>query len=120
MPTYDYQCDACGAKMEIFHSIKDPPRTTCPTCGAEALRRLLGTGGGLLFKGSGFYITDYRSDGYRKAASGESSSSSGSESKSGDSGGSSSSGSSGGSGSSGSGSSGSAKSSGSTASSSDS
>ncbi len=83
MPTYDYECDACGHKFEHFQSITSEVLTKCPECKKKKLRRLFGTGGGLLFKGSGFYKTDYRSDSYSKAAKADSgSSSSSSESKS--------------------------------------
>lgn len=67
MPTYDYQCEKCGHQFEVFQRMSDRPKRTCPECKGR-VRRLIGTGAGLLFKGSGFYITDYRSDGYRKAA----------------------------------------------------
>jgi putative FmdB family regulatory protein len=70
MPTYEYRC-ANGHLFERFQRMADPPIDTCPECGAAA-ERLLSTGAGLLFKGSGFYITDYRSDSYRKAAQAES------------------------------------------------
>ena len=60
MPTYDYVCDACSHKCDVFQSIKDPVLTTCPACGEEKLRRLIGTGAGIIFKGSGFYETDYK------------------------------------------------------------
>lgn len=79
MPTYEYRCPK-GHEFETFQRMSDPPVANCPTCGAEA-ERLLSAGAGLLFKGSGFYITDYRSDSYKKAASsdgGNSSSGSGS------------------------------------------
>lgn len=69
MPTYEYQCDACDHKFEEFQSISADPLTKCPECKKKKLRRLFSTGGGLLFKGSGFYITDYRSDSYKKSAS---------------------------------------------------
>ncbi|NJD09179.1 MAG: zinc ribbon domain-containing protein [Gemmatimonadetes bacterium] len=69
MPTYEYRC-ADGHTFERFQRISDPPVETCPECGAAA-ERVLSGGGGLLFKGSGFYITDYRSDRYRKAAESE-------------------------------------------------
>lgn len=92
MPTYEYRC-ANGHLFEQFQRISDPPLEACPQCGAGA-ERVLSGGAGLLFKGSGFYITDYRSDTYKKAA--ESDKSSGSSSKS-DPGSSSGSGSSGGS-----------------------
>ncbi|RCS54643.1 zinc ribbon domain-containing protein [Bremerella cremea] len=68
MPTYEYQCDACNHKFEEFQSISADPLTKCPECKKKKLRRLFSTGGGLLFKGSGFYITDYRSDSYKKSA----------------------------------------------------
>lgn len=68
MPTYDYRCEACGHEMEAFQSITANPLRKCPSCGKMKLRRLLGTGGGIIFKGSGFYQTDYRSDGYKAAA----------------------------------------------------
>jgi putative FmdB family regulatory protein len=68
MPTYEYECGACGHKFEKFQSIKAAPIRKCPECGKTKVRRLIGTGAGLLFKGSGFYITDYRADAYNKAA----------------------------------------------------
>jgi putative FmdB family regulatory protein len=76
MPTYEYRCRACGTDFEKFQRMSDEPVADCPKCGAAAERRL-SAGAGLLFKGSGFYITDYRSEGYKKAASGESSGGSG-------------------------------------------
>ncbi len=60
MPTYDYQCNACDEEFEFFHSITAEPLTKCPTCEEETLRRLIGTGAGIIFKGSGFYQTDYK------------------------------------------------------------
>ena len=68
MPTYDYECDACGHKFEKFHSMTAPSLKKCHKCAKLALRRLIGTGAGVIFKGSGFYQTDYRSDSYRQAA----------------------------------------------------
>ena len=68
MPTYDYECDACGHKLELFQAMSDAPKKKCPECGKQKLRRLFGTGGAVVFKGSGFYQTDYRSDSYKKAA----------------------------------------------------
>ena len=72
MPTYDYLCDACGHKFELFQSISDPLQRKCPQCKKLKLRRLFGTGAAVVFKGSGFYQTDYRSDSYKKAASADS------------------------------------------------
>ncbi len=66
MPTYDYECDACGHKFELFQSISAPVEKKCPECGKLKLRRLFGTGAAVVFKGSGFYQTDYRSDSYKK------------------------------------------------------
>ena len=66
MPTYEYQCNACKKRHEAYQSITAKPLTKCPKCGGT-LKRLLGSGSGFLFKGSGFYITDYRSKGYRDA-----------------------------------------------------
>jgi putative FmdB family regulatory protein len=71
MPTYDYRCNDCGHEFEEFQSIKADPLKTCPKCQKEALERLIGPGAALIFKGSGFYLTDYRSEGYRKAAKAE-------------------------------------------------
>jgi putative FmdB family regulatory protein len=70
MPTYEYRCPE-GHEFEVFQKMSDPPVAACPTCGEDAERRLSG-GAGLLFKGSGFYITDYRSEDYKKAAAKES------------------------------------------------
>ncbi len=68
MPTYDYECDACGHEFELFQGINDPVQRKCPDCGKLKLRRLFGTGAAVVFKGSGFYQTDYRSESYKKAA----------------------------------------------------
>ena len=68
MPTYDYVCDACGHAFELFQSMADSVKRTCPKCKKRKLRRLIGTGGAIMFKGSGFYQTDYRSESYKKAA----------------------------------------------------
>src|SRR5207253_10637728 len=68
MPTYEYQCEACGHRFEKFQSITAAPIRKCPACKKSKVKRLIGTGAGLLFKGSGFYITDYRPDSYNKAA----------------------------------------------------
>jgi putative FmdB family regulatory protein len=74
MPTYDYECGSCEHTFELFQSIKEPVKKKCPRCGQNKLRRLFGTGAALLFKGSGFYKTDYRSDSYKKSADAEKSS----------------------------------------------
>ena len=68
MPTYDYHCDACEHEFEEFQSMSEPVLTKCPQCGKKKLRRLFGTGAAILFKGSGFYQTDYRSESYKAAA----------------------------------------------------
>jgi putative FmdB family regulatory protein len=68
MPTYEYECDACGHEFEEFQSMSDELLVKCPKCGKKKLRRLFGTGAAVLFKGSGFYETDYRSDSYKTAA----------------------------------------------------
>lgn len=68
MPTYDYQCDACDHEFELFQQISEAVKRKCPECGKLKLRRLFGTGAAVVFKGSGFYETDYRSDSYKKAA----------------------------------------------------
>jgi putative FmdB family regulatory protein len=68
MPTYDYVCEACEHAFELFQSIKDEAKRKCPECGKQKLRRLIGPGAAIVFKGSGFYKTDYRSDSYKKAA----------------------------------------------------
>lgn len=86
MPTYEYECAKCGKTFEVFQSMKDEPLKTCPNKKCKGkVKRLLGTGAGLIFKGSGFYITDYRSEGYKQAAKKDSSSSSSSSSSGGDS-----------------------------------
>jgi putative FmdB family regulatory protein len=75
MPTYEYSCEKCGGTFELVQSMRDTPLKECPKdlCrqkkwGHGKVKRLIGTGAGLIFKGSGFYITDYRSDSYREAA----------------------------------------------------
>ncbi len=83
MPTYDYVCDDCGHEFEAFESIKADPQTDCPACAKPKLRRKIGPGAAILFKGSGFYQTDYRSDSYKKAAKADSSSNGSSSSGSG-------------------------------------
>ena len=92
MPTYDYKCEKCHKMFETFQSMNDPVLATCPkdlcqrkTWGKGKVKRQLGTGAGLIFKGSGFYITDYRSEGYKEAAKTAAKSESGGESKSGES-----------------------------------
>lgn len=65
MPTYEYRCKACDAELEIFHSMSEDARTECPECGEHKLKRLISAGGGVIFKGSGFYQTDYRSESYK-------------------------------------------------------
>ena len=71
MPTYDYRCDACEHEFEQFQSMTARPLRKCPQCGRMKLKRLIGVGAGVIFKGSGFYETDYRSDSYKKAAEAE-------------------------------------------------
>ena len=70
MPTYEYECRKCGHRFETFQSMKDEPLKKCEKCGGE-LRRLIGTGAGIIFKGSGFYQTDYRSKSYKDKAKSE-------------------------------------------------
>ncbi len=89
MPTYEYECSKCGKNFDAFQSMKDEPFKTCPkdkcqmkSWGKGKVKRLLGSGAGLIFKGSGFYITDYRSEGYKSAAKSDSSGSSSSSSSS--------------------------------------
>jgi putative FmdB family regulatory protein len=71
MPTYEYECDACEHRLEEFQSMSEKPLRKCPKCGKRKLRRLFGTGAAVLFKGSGFYQTDYRSESYKTAAKAE-------------------------------------------------
>jgi putative FmdB family regulatory protein len=75
MPTYDYICDACQHEFEAYESIKADSQTICPACHEAKLRRKIGAGAAILFKGSGFYQTDYRSDSYKKGAEADKSSS---------------------------------------------
>lgn len=92
MPTYDYECAACGHTFEAFQSIMAKPIRVCPECARRKVKRLIGTGAGIIFKGSGFYQTDYRSDSYNRdakkekteASSGSSESSTKKESSAGD------------------------------------
>ncbi len=85
MPTYEYECTKCGHRFERFQSMNDEPLKKCPECRCK-VKRLIGTGAGIIFKGSGFYQTDYRSKDYHEAAkkdksAGESATSSGTDSK---------------------------------------
>lgn len=81
MPTYDYRCKACKHEFEQFQSMSAKPLTKCPECGKNALERLIGIGAAVMFKGSGFYQTDYRSESYRKAAEADAKASTGGEKK---------------------------------------
>ncbi len=72
MPTYEYVCEACKHAFELFHSMKDEPVKKCPKCKKLRLRRLVGSGGGIIFKGSGFYQTDYKSSGSKEKPKSES------------------------------------------------
>ena len=72
VPTYEYACRACGHAFERMQGISEAPVRTCPKCGKRRVQRLISSGGGLLFKGSGFYITDYRSQGYKDKAKADS------------------------------------------------
>src|SRR3954465_15193511 len=72
MPTYEYECEACGYKFERFQSIKSDAIKKCPECGKNKVKRLIGIGAGMIFKGSGFYITDYRDKSYADKAKAES------------------------------------------------
>ena len=71
MPTYEYICENCGHEFEQFQSITARPLRVCPTCGKRRLKRLIGVGSAVIFKGSGFYQTDYRSESYKKAEKSE-------------------------------------------------
>ena len=68
MPTYEYECNACQHRFEQFQSITSAALRKCPECGRRKLRRLIGPGAAIVFKGSGFYCTDYRSSAYKKSA----------------------------------------------------
>ena len=89
MPTYEYRCNKCQHQFEVVQKISADPLKSCPKCRGK-VKRLIGSGSGVIFKGSGFYATDYRSEGYRQAAKKDSSSatasSAGSSTKAGDSG----------------------------------
>lgn len=69
MPTYDYACKACDHRFEAFQSMRDDALVTCPSCGRDTLQRLIGAGAGLVFKGSGFYLTDYKKTGSSTSSS---------------------------------------------------
>ncbi|MEZ6129697.1 MAG: zinc ribbon domain-containing protein [Planctomycetaceae bacterium] len=75
MPTYEYRCQACEHTWEEFQSIKAAPTQKCPDCGKSKAQRIISAGGGIIFKGSGFYQTDYRSESYRRGAKAEKSAS---------------------------------------------
>lgn len=83
MPTYDYECQACGHAFEKLQMMSDKLLRKCPKCGARKLARLIGSGGGLIFKGSGFYSTDYRGKGYADAAKADADSGAGGAAKEG-------------------------------------
>lgn len=70
MPTYSYKCSECGNEFELFQYMTDEPIKTCPTCHGK-VERLIGKGAGVLFKGNGFYITDYRSESYKNGVKAE-------------------------------------------------
>ncbi len=83
MPTYEYDCKGCGKRAEFFQSMSEAPKRKCPHCGLRnGLRRRIGCGAGIIFRGSGFYETDYRSESYRKQAKKENGSSTGSTAES--------------------------------------
>lgn len=71
MPTYEYICRSCDHEFEVFQSMTESVKRKCPKCGKNALERKIGLGAAILFKGSGFYETDYRSESYKKAAESE-------------------------------------------------
>lgn len=71
MPTYDYECQSCGHTTEVFQSISEDPLTTCPQCGEDELKRLISAGVGIIFKGSGFYVTDSKKNSSGKSGSSE-------------------------------------------------
>lgn len=71
MPTYDYRCKACGHTFELFQTMSEREKRKCPECEKNTLERLIGAGAGLIFKGSGYYLTDYRSKSYEEGAKAE-------------------------------------------------
>ena len=73
MPFYEYQCSNCGHTLEELQKMSDAPLTKCPSCGKNTLKKLIGTGGGLIFKGSGFYLTDYKNKPLSASKSGKAS-----------------------------------------------
>jgi len=81
MPTYEYECSQCGHRFELFQQITDSPKRKCPKCGHLKVRRLISAGSAVLFRGSGFYETDYRSDEYKKQAKAEKAQASGDKGK---------------------------------------
>lgn len=76
MPTYEYECDACGKTFDFFQKMSDDPLKTCICCKKKPVRRMIGAGAGIIFKGSGFYCTDYRKEGYKTAQKADSAKSS--------------------------------------------
>lgn len=82
MPTYSYECKKCSQVDDVYHAMSAKPRVACSACGSTAMKKLLGTGAGIIFKGSGFYETDYKNGGKKAGKSGDSKSESKSESKS--------------------------------------
>ena len=84
MPTYDYLCRGCGHEFELFQWMTAPVKRKCPECGQRRLKRLIGAGAGVIFKGSGFFQTDYRSDYYKKAAEADKKAKEGKTQKTGD------------------------------------
>lgn len=84
MPTYEYECQACGHSFERFQQMSDAPVKVCPVCGKRKVKRLLGTGAGIIFKGSGFYATDYRNQNSGRGNGGANDSGSGESKDSGD------------------------------------
>ncbi len=71
MPTYTYQCKKCGTEMDVFHAMSESPRVKCDECGSASVTKLIGSGAGIIFKGSGFYETDYKDKGKGKKSSGK-------------------------------------------------